>query len=89
MSNNLAGLLTESAARFPGGRALRLDETVVTYKMLDDAASRVARLLKDRGLQPGERVGVMLPNVPYFGIVDYRVMRAGGVVVPAASGNRT
>ena len=61
----------------------------MTYKMLDDAASRVARLLKDRGLRPGERVGVVLPNVPYFGIVYYGVRRAGGVVVPAASGNRT
>ncbi len=50
--------------------------------MLDDGASRVAGLLKDRGLQPGARVGIMLPNVPYFGIVYYGVMRAGGVVVP-------
>jgi long-chain acyl-CoA synthetase len=39
-------------------------------------------MLKDRGVQPGDRVGVMLPNVPYFGIVYYGVMRAGGVVVP-------
>src|SRR5205085_3677073 len=50
--------------------------------MLNEGASRVAGLLKDRGVQPGARVGVMLPNVPYFGIVYYGVMRAGGVVVP-------
>jgi long-chain acyl-CoA synthetase len=82
MSNNLAGLLTDAAARFSERAALKLDETVVTYAMLNDGASRVAGLLKDRGLQPGDRVGVMLPNVPYFGIVYYGVMRAGGVVVP-------
>jgi long-chain acyl-CoA synthetase len=82
MSTNLAGLLTGSAARYPERPALKLDDTVVTYKMLDDGASRVAGLLKDRGLQPGGRVGIMLPNVPYFGIVYYGVMRAGGVVVP-------
>jgi long-chain acyl-CoA synthetase len=82
MSENLASLLTYSAARFPNRPALKLDDTVVTYEMLDDGASRVAGLLQERGLQRGDRVGIMLPNVPYFGIVYYGIMRAGGVVVP-------
>jgi long-chain acyl-CoA synthetase len=50
--------------------------------MIDEASARVARLLKDKGLEPGDRVGVMLPNVPYFPIVYFGVLRAGGVVVP-------
>ncbi|MFL5903251.1 MAG: long-chain-fatty-acid--CoA ligase [Solirubrobacteraceae bacterium] len=82
MSNNLAHLLTESAARHPDRPALKLDDTVLNYATLDEGASRVAGLLKGRGVQPGDRVGVMLPNVPYFGIVYYGVLRAGGVVVP-------
>src|SRR3954449_6727441 len=82
MSNNLAHLLTESAARHADRPALKLDDTVLSYATLDEGASRVAGLLKDRGLQPGDRVGVMLPNVPYFGVVYYGVLRAGGVVVP-------
>ena len=82
MSNNLAQLLTESAARHPDRPALKLDDAVLTYATLDEGASRVAGLLKDNGLQPGDRVGVMLPNVPYFGVVYYGVLRAGGVVVP-------
>ena len=82
MSNNLAHLLTESAARHPDRPALKLDDTVLNYATLDEGASRVAGLLKDKGLQPGDRVGVMLPNVPYFGVVYYGVLRAGGVVVP-------
>jgi long-chain acyl-CoA synthetase len=82
MSHNLAHLLTESAARHPDRPALQLDDTIVTYATLDEGASRVAGLLKDKGLQPGDRVGVMLPNVPYFGVVYYGVLRAGGVVVP-------
>jgi long-chain acyl-CoA synthetase len=82
MTNNLAGLLTDSAARHPERPALKLDDRVLTYEMLDEGAARVAGLLKERGLEPGDRVGVMLPNVPYFGIVYYGVMRAGGVVVP-------
>src|SRR5947199_8126685 len=82
MSENLAQLLTETAARHPDRPALKLDDTVVTYDALNDGAARVAGLLKSRGLEPGDRVGIMLPNVPYFGIVYYGVLRAGGVVVP-------
>ena len=82
MSNNLARLLTESASRHAERTALKLDDTVVTYRMLNEGASRVAGLLKNHGLQRGDRVGIMLPNVPYFGVVYYGVLRAGGVVVP-------
>jgi long-chain acyl-CoA synthetase len=35
-----------------------------------------------RGLEPGDCVGVMLPNVPEFAVVYFGVLRAGGVVVP-------
>src|SRR5436309_7443865 len=82
MSHNLAHLLTDSAARHPDRPALKLDDTVLKYATLDERASRVAGLLKARGLQPGDRVGIMLPNVPYFGVVYYGVLRAGGAVVP-------
>src|SRR5689334_2140577 len=82
MSANLAQLLTQTASRHGDRPALKLDDAVVTYEMLDEGAARVAGLLKARGLEPGGRVGIMLPNVPYFGIVYYGVLRAGGVVVP-------
>ena len=82
MGANLARLLTDTAVKHGDRPALKLDDTVVTYKMLDEGAARVAGLLKDRGVQPGDRIGVMLPNVPYFGLVYYGVLRAGAVVVP-------
>ena len=50
--------------------------------MLNEGATRVAGLLKAKGVEPGDRVGIMLPNVPYFGVVYYGILRAGGVVVP-------
>ena len=82
MSASLAQLLTATAAKHGDRPALKLDDAVVTYEMLNEGAARVAGVLKDRGLEPGDRVGVMLPNVPYFGLVYYGVLRAGGVVVP-------
>ncbi|HLM51903.1 MAG TPA: long-chain fatty acid--CoA ligase [Solirubrobacteraceae bacterium] len=81
-NSNLATLLTDTAARRPDRPAIKLDDTVLTYQALDGAAARVAAMLRERGLEPGDRVGVMLPNVPYFPIVYYGVLRAGGVVVP-------
>src|SRR5436309_5935160 len=39
-------------------------------------------MLKSKGVGPGDSVGIMLPNVPYFPAIYYGVLRAGGVVVP-------
>ena len=82
MSEILASFVTDSAERFGDRPALKLDDTVVNYALLNEGSARIAKLLKDKGLERGDRVGIMLPNVPYFAIVYYGVLRAGGVVVP-------
>jgi long-chain acyl-CoA synthetase len=82
MSENLARILTETAERQGDHTAFKLDDVELTYHMLDCAAARIAHLLDDRGLQPGDRVGLMLPNVPYFPAIYYGILRAGGAVVP-------
>jgi len=82
MGRNLASLLTDSAARDPQRTAIKLDDVELTYAQLDGASAHLAGLLAQHGFQPGDRVGVMLPNVPHFPIVYYGILRAGGVVVP-------
>ena len=82
MSGNLATILTNSAAKHGDRLALKLDDAEFNYALLDQASARVATMLKAKGLQPGDRVGIMLPNVPYFPVAYYGVLRAGGVVVP-------
>jgi len=82
MGRNLASLLTDSAARDPQRTAIKLDAAELTYAQLDGASAHLAGLLAQHGFQPGDRVGVMLPNVPYFPVVYYGILRAGGVVVP-------
>jgi long-chain acyl-CoA synthetase len=82
MSANLARILTDSVERDPGATALRLDDAALTYAMLDEASGRVAGLLAGRGVGPGDRVGLMLPNVPYFAAAYYGILRLGAVVVP-------
>src|SRR5918995_417237 len=82
MSDNLARILTETAERLPDKTAVKLDDVELSYGMLDEGGKRVAGLLKSKGLEPGDRVGLMMPNVPYFPAIYFGILRAGGVVVP-------
>jgi long-chain acyl-CoA synthetase len=82
MGLNLASLLTKGAGRTPGAPAIRLGDVELGYGELDDRSARLATLLREKGFQQGDRVGVMLPNVPEFPIAYYGVLRAGGIVVP-------
>jgi long-chain acyl-CoA synthetase len=82
MAMNLASIVTDSAARVPDAPAVRLGDAVLGYAELDDRSARLATLLRQLGVDPGDRVGVMLPNVPDFPVAYYGVLRAGAVVVP-------
>ncbi len=82
MGRNLATLLTNTAEKFGDRTAIKLDDTEVSYAALNEGSARVAGLLKSKGFEKGDRVGLMLPNVPYFALVYYGILRAGGTVVP-------
>ena len=79
---NLAENLAQSAKEHGDNVALKLDDVELTYTQLDCAAARVANLLEAKGVEAGDRVGIMLPNVPYFPAIYYGVLRMGAVVVP-------
>lgn len=80
--NNLASLLADSASADGGRIAIRQDEIVLTYAQLNDASSRFATLLRAKGIRPGDRVALVMPNVTCFPIAYYGILRAGAVVVP-------
>ena len=82
MSQNLAEKLLVSASHHPEHVAVQLEADTMTYAELDQASGRVAGFLHSRGIEPGDRIGLMLPNVPEFVPVYYGILRAGGVVVP-------
>ena len=79
---NLASNLVEAAGMYPERTAVRLDDLALTYRELDERSARVAGLLAARGVEPGDRVGLVLPNVAEFPVLYYGVLRAGAVVVP-------
>jgi long-chain acyl-CoA synthetase len=79
---NLALNLVEAKDMYPDRAAVRLDDRILTYQQLDRRSARVAGLLAALGVEPGDRVALMLPNVPEFAMLYYGVLRAGAVVVP-------
>ena len=79
---NLAAMLENSARAVPDRTAMVLGVQRMTYAELDAAARRVAGLLRSRGIGPGDKVALSCPNVPWFPVVYYGILKAGAVVVP-------
>jgi long-chain acyl-CoA synthetase len=82
MVTNLARNLNSTADQHGDRPAVRHDDQVVTYAELLSEAQRVTGLLQARGVQPGDRVGLVLPNVIAFPVLFYGALAAGAVVVP-------
>jgi long-chain acyl-CoA synthetase len=82
MSLNLGAVLQASAAAHPDRVAIRLGPRALSYAALERAVRGVAASLRARGIQPGDAVAVMIPNVPEFTIAYFGILYAGGTVVP-------
>ena len=79
---NLSSLLDQAAADYPDRPAIKMDDLVLSYAQLRAAAGRMSALLASLGVEPGDRVGIMLPNVPAFPIAFYGALAADAIVVP-------
>ena len=80
--SNLAENLVRTARRQPERPALRLGTKTIDYAELDELSARAAAMLRAEGVRTGDRVALMLPNVPEFVVLYYGILRAGAVVVP-------
>ena len=76
---NLADMLKETVAEHGDRIALKLDDLELSYSVVEEASARVAGLLAARGVVPGDRVGMMLPNLPYFPFVFFGTRALGAV----------
>ena len=79
---NLAVLLTDSAYRYPDKTALSCEGTLVSYKKLNTISNQVANGLRASGIKRGEKVAICCPNIPYFPMIYYGILKAGCTVVP-------
>src|SRR3954452_22447984 len=79
---NFAHELAAAVADDPDRPAIKLDDLVLSYGLFDAGVQRAAGLLHARGVEAGDRVGMQLPNVPYFPVVYFAALRLGAIVVP-------
>jgi long-chain acyl-CoA synthetase len=78
----LASVLEHSAILIPDRVALTCGDTHLTYGVLDARAAQVASGLHALGIEPGDRVALSCPNIPWFSIAYFGILKAGASVVP-------
>ena len=79
---NLSLFLEDSARSHPDRDAVVLGDLRLTYAQVNGFANQVANLLVSRGIRPGDKVALSCPNLPYFPVIYYGILKAGAVVVP-------
>ena len=79
--SSLVQLLEESFSKFADRNAFVCMDKFITYRELDACSQKLAAWLQSRGLTPGARVAIMMPNVLQYPIALAAVLRAGYVVV--------
>jgi len=79
---NLAVLLEDSARAVPERLAVICGDARLTYAEVNQKASQVAHGLAQLGIKKGDKVALSCPNLPYFPIIYYGILKIGAVVVP-------
>jgi len=80
--------LAVNALRFPDKPALVFFNSVLTYRQVLAQAERLAATLCRRGVQPGDRVILLMQNCPQWVVAHFAILRANAVVVPVNPMNR-
>ncbi|MFL6676381.1 MAG: long-chain-fatty-acid--CoA ligase [Massilia sp.] len=78
---SLTHLLEEAFRKYAGRKAYACMGKSITYAELDRMSGQMAAWLQSRGLKPGARVAIMLPNVLQYPVAMAAVLRAGFVIV--------
>ncbi|MEW6264553.1 MAG: long-chain fatty acid--CoA ligase [Thermodesulfobacteriota bacterium] len=77
----LPAAMERTAVKHSGSLALNMMGGKLTYRELNDLVNRLANALADLGLKKGDRVALIMPNMPQMVIATYAVFKLGGVVV--------
>src|SRR6478735_7522735 len=79
---NLAAIVDHAARLMPDRVALTCAGRSMTYGELNRQAERVAAVLAGMGIAPGDHVALSCPNLPWFPIAYFGILKTGAVVVP-------
>jgi len=79
---NLATMFEYSANLYPDKIAVVCGPTRFTYRQIQEAVNRISNALSAEGIGKGDNVAVSCPNLPYFPMVYYAILKCGATVVP-------
>jgi len=79
---NLASIITHHAQLTPEKEAVVWNDIRLTYGQLESLSNRVANALVEMGIGHNDKVALSCPNLPFFPVIYYGIMKAGAVVVP-------
>ena len=79
---NLASIIEHHARLAPDREAIVCSATRLTFGQLNALSNRVANALVEMRIGHGDKVALCCPNLPFFPIVYYAIMKAGAAVVP-------
>jgi long-chain acyl-CoA synthetase len=79
--SSLVGLLDESFKKYGSRMAYKFMGKAISFAAVDEASRALAAYLQAQGLEKGDRVAVMMPNVPQYPVAVAAILRAGYVVV--------
>ena len=82
MSLSIASILAESAVRHADRTAVVLGELKLTYAQLWAHSLQYAAVLREKGVGPGDKVALLLPNTPHFPLAYFGTLALGAVAVP-------
>jgi long-chain acyl-CoA synthetase len=78
---SLVALIEESLKKYASLPAYKFMGKAITFAQVDEASRALAAYLQSLGLDKGDRVAIMLPNVPQYPVAVAAILRAGYVVV--------
>lgn len=79
---NLASIVEHHAKLSPDKEAIVWNDVRITYGQLNTLSNRVANALREIGIERGDKVALSCPNLPFFPIVYYGILKTGAAVVP-------
>ena len=79
--NSILEYLDETCKKFKNKSAFSLMGKEITYKQLDKMSTQFGAYLQSRGLKPGDKFAIMLPNVLQYPVAIFGALKAGLVVV--------
>lgn len=78
----ICDLITDAADRFPGREFLRCPDRSLTFAEAAEISSRLASVIVAHGIQPGQRVAIMMGNCAGWPLSWFAVLKAGAIAVP-------